>query len=291
MAEWRVRLAELAGRLDGVPVNELEKWMGDEKLRPVDARGKAPARAEDDESVLARTADPGEMLAGLLGEEEEELSAAERDELARALERGDALDDGQRLAAAGLLRGSGVAARAEVLRRLVEFIVPEEEDGTRTRVWEVKDRTLHVPEGAKVVRVESGMVIAGWPTLGSYHMVVYDAEGRLFAGRMLSGMKKLRPLASGGLELKYRQLVPTGVYASEKVSRRLAVVESLLHPERSHEGKRLAAMLGVSEPAVHYQRKNLLGKVNAATGGRAGIAGMRNKDQRNKGVKRERGAA
>lgn len=284
---WREGLAGMAVKLEGVDVRELELWMGDEKLRPEGAKGKAPARQEDDESVIARMADPGELLAGLIGEDEVEVSALERDALAAAVARGEALSEDQREIVAGLLRGSGTAARAEVLRRLVEFIVPAESNGARVRVWEKRDKAMAVPVGCRVDRVESGVVIPGWKQVGAQHLVVYDAQGKVWGVRMLAMVHRIEQRSASSLLLKYRQLVPVGVFASEVVCRKLALVESLLHPERSCEGKRLARMLDVSEPAVHYGRKGLVEKINAATGGRAGIKGMRNKDQKNKGGSRK----
>lgn len=283
LGEWRGELARLVGRLgDGVSAEVVEGWMGNEKYKPVDARGKAPVREADDETLIAQmAADPGELEALLSGGEAEEEEEA-REELARMVLEGRGLDAEQRAAVAGVLRSSDAAARAELLRKLITFVVPDiVGDGLR-RVWEQRERAIRMPAGASVNVESCGVQLPGFPKIGAQVVVVREAGGGVYAVRLFARVASVQ-----GRLLKYVQLLPVEELASPLVVRKLAVLESLLHTDRTCEGVRLSRVLRISEPGVHYIRKGLVSKVQQATGGRAGFAGLRNKPQSNKGRRRE----
>lgn len=266
----------------------LESWMRDEKNRPECTRGSGPARDDDDETIIAREAAPSDLLEGLLKEEDETLSEGERLELALALECGGEMCQAQRNALAVLLRGSAYATRAEILFAVVAFLVPEEDGLGRRRLWNRKRSSMRVPEGGAFSHEAASVVLAGYPLIGSSVLVVRDGAGVLVAARIFARAKGRR-----GDQLEYCQLVPSETFFSPLTSRRLAIMESLMHPGRASEGKRMAKLFGVSEPAVHYQRKGMVEKVKAATGSHVGFSGLRNVDQKNKGVARgpRKGAA
>lgn len=266
----------------------LESWMRDEKNRPECTRGSGPARDDDDETIIAREAAPSDLLEGLLKEEDDTLSEGERLELALALECGSEMCQAQRNALAVLLRGSAYATRAEILFAVVAFLVPEEDGLGRRRLWKATRSSAVVPEGGSYDHEKTSVTIAGHPVIGSSVLVIKDAEGKVVKARIFARANLFR---NGAVE--YSHLLPSETFFSPLTSRRLAIMESLMHPTRSSEGKRMAKLFGVSEPAVHYQRKGIVEKVKAVTGSHVGFSGLRNVDQKNKGVARgpRKGAA
>lgn len=160
----------------------------------------------------------------------------------------------------------------ELLERVIAFVCPSE----RKTTWRAVRNCVAVPQFGTDAHEDSGIRIKGFPKLSGTNLVIRDRDGNITAVRLMARKTAYCRNGNHGRAVQFRQLVPAG-HADRQIAMRVRIIESFLHPDRENEGEAIAAEFGVTPAAVHYARKAFREKVGG------GIAGMLNKDQRNKG--------
>jgi hypothetical protein len=169
-------------------------------------------------------------------------------------------------------------ALGEKLRAIVEYVFPRK--AVQSVSWKMVQTTLAIPNGSTWRHVAIAPLEGKATMVRRTAVEVITPRGRI-----------VRLYAAGrqhGNRLRIHQLRPScRTIDAVGIVRRMAVIESILHPERPDEGRALAELLDVSEPAVHYRRKAMADWIRDRTGGKGGLPGLLNRDQSNKGRARE----
>ena len=161
-----------------------------------------------------------------------------------------------------------------ILRKAVDYVC-----GGTVTTWEIATNSIRIPDGGSWRHVDVTPAVHGFPRAGRCGIEVIDGTGCIVAIRLYALMQRIE-----GADLYYRQLVPVVMRDCRVRLMRMAILESIIHPSREPSwGQAIADEFKVSEPAVHHQRVRLRELIRQATHGRAGLAGMLNKDQSNKG--------
>lgn len=322
---WRltVTMEEIAqalgmpGGKEGPGAAELLAWCRDKKLRPSGAYageigmgGESESEAESAEvreAALTLAAETAGNVAGglagavpaaipdpltaLLAEENDTLDKAEREEIARALDAGRGLTEGQRQALALLLRGSDFATRRDVVKALIDFIVPDSAE--LSRVWESRAGSLKLPAGGVVTAEPVTATVPGFPRLGAQRLVIRERSGRVVRVLLYAAEKE----TVNGV-LFFNRLVPVQCFDETGVGVRMALLSSWVRPSGKQQkgwaplfnrGGQSWRGRGYTKAAVSFHAKGLQKKVREVTGGRDGMRGVRQKPQRNKGVRKKKG--
>ncbi len=166
---------------------------------------------------------------------------------------------------------------AGILRAVLEFM-----RGEAMTTWKIARNSFRVPDGGSWGHFYSRVRIAGFPQCGKCGIMIHKADGEVCRVLMFARVRRVE-----GRDVHYRQLVPFTERDPMSRLMRLAVLESVaLQDQEPSWGKAIAEEFRVSEPAVHYARVKLREMIRAASQGRAGLAGMLNKQQSNYGVPR-----
>ena len=227
---------------------------------------------------------PPDPLEYLLAAECDVLHEEERKALAMALERGEPLRRDQRLALAVLLRGAEMASRRDVVRAVLDFIVPQ--DGSVTTIWEERVTMLTAPAGSVGVQVPMGRKIPGCASLlGGSMLVISEGDGTVWRVVPYSRLKRVGASANGQKVLfTVRMLVPRESFARDHVLRQFALLASLVR-EETRNGQEWAQLFGTTKADVSWTRKKLVKKVETATGSAVGWRQVRHKPDPRKGRK------
>lgn len=287
-----------AGRELGVAGEELARWCRDRKLVPVEEyRGEECGGEEDgvarasrmagelaevpDGALPRRVRDP---LEELLAVECDVLHAEERRALAEALEAGEPLPRGQRLALAVLLRGSELASRRDTVRAVLDFIVPQ---GAETKtIWEERTTMLTAPAGALGRVVEMGRKIPGCASLLGGSMLVIEVAGVVWRALPYARTKRVMLSPNGeGVVFTVRMMVPRETFARDHVLRQFALLASLVREDPRH-GKEWGELFRTTKADVSWTKKKLVRKIAEATGSGVGWRQVRHKPDPRKGKAR-----
>lgn len=272
---------------DGPGVQALINWCRDKDYRPSGTFGGDLVEWEDaaaQETALTQAVEKtagdfggagraeADGLMQLLGAENDHLSTEERLALADAVERGEPLTAQQREVAAVLLRGADSAGRAELVRELIEFVVPE----MAGVVWTVRESWLVVPDGAKVEPLPMAVCIPKYPALGRTGLEVLGPDGDRTV-RFFCGIR-----ARQGQRLQIRYLEPERVFLSDATGIRLALLASWVRMGTEAEGAKIqrevAALFDGRKALVSYHAKRMAERMGTVSG-RTGVTLGRRADK------------
>ncbi len=315
-SRWRASLDPVASAL-GIPgpmIEDLASWCQDRRYAPAaDYSGLSSASApnqrpesrgvSDDAALIEKAAAvlpapnvPGgalpspapDLLSALLMETSAPvLSREERNELARALERGEPLSLQQRNAIAITLRGSTEATQADVVRGVIDFVIPSGSEVRRA--WEATQSTITLRAGDIVTHEPCSVVISGFPLLGATTLCVIR-DGIVIRAIPYARFQRERSAPRGGRLIGYRYLRPVKVFAKESVSKKVATLADFVRPaEKGRNGAEWAGLFGETKQATSLRRKELDARIRRLTGARSGMRapGLRHKPQSNKGTTRK----
>ncbi len=315
-SRWRGSLDPLASALGikGPMIEDLATWCQDRRFQPtadysgLSADASPNQRPEskgvaDDAALIEKAAaslpapnvpegalpaPAPDLLAALLTESAAPvLSREERNELARALERGDSISLQQRNAIAITLRGSTEATQADVVRGVIDFVIPA---GSEVRhAWEATQSTITLRAGDILRHEPCSVVISGFPLLGATTLCVIR-DGVVIRAIPYARFQRERPAPKGGRLIGYRYLRPVKVFARESVSKKVATLADFVRPaEKGRNGAEWAGLFGETKQATSLRRKELDARIRKLTGARSGMRapGLRHKPQSNKGTTRK----
>jgi len=273
MAERGAGLEAIAGELQ-VGVAALSGWL-EGKESPVEQY------LPEVEGVAG--SDP---LLDMLQEEAGVLEREERELLAEALESGKALDRAQRVALAVALRGSDLAGRVELVRAVLDFVVPAERQ--IETIWERAETEVTVPRGT-VVEVESlARPLPRGGRLGGQRLIAKTEAGKVLWVRLFADVRRTRwRYGSGGASLAVVYLRPVERFARDHVLHQFALLASMVR-EDGRTGKQWGELFQQKsgKAITSYHRKKLAEKLKGVDG-HAGVRGVRSKPDPRKGKKRE----
>lgn len=288
---------EIAGEL-GVCVVRLSGWMRGAKEE--EGRGGEDDRGEEVELPAGggamsfcpdfnRMADAaaGDPLRDLLREEAGVLEREEREQLAKALEAGEVLDRGQRLALAVALRGSDLVGQMELVRGVLDFVAPPDKQ-VRT-IWERVETEVTVPAGAvwEMVPLDRPLEVerTHYRTLAS-HLLVAHSEGKVLWVRLFASVRRTR-VRWGKNELwSVVYLRPVERFARDHVLHQFALLASMVRVD-GRNGKDWGKLFDMKsgKSITSYHRKKLVRKLQGEDG-TAGVRGVRTKPDPRKGTKK-----
>jgi hypothetical protein len=307
---WKTKFHEIAASLgfrDAAGLAQLGEWFEDPQYRPdldTECMGSRPETTSvaDDAAVLEHCAATipapnipegalpsraPDFLTELLREESDALSAKEREEIARALDSGKGLTAQQRSALATILRGAETSSKAEIVRAVIDFLIPSgSEEGF---AWVVKQSRLTIQTGQTLDAVFCSVRIAGFPVMGQTHLVVKEASGRLVTSLLYARAKCIcsREGTRATQQVQYTQLIPSKTFAKEQIAQNLALLADMVRPGNAQrDGKSWGSLFGTSKQLVSYHRKKLAAKIADASGARSQprAPGLRSNPHRTKGT-------
>ena len=275
LGAWIREAAGEAGRPGVVEPGEEEELMG-----PAGGSGRK-ARLEyfpdwDRSGAWAGVA-VSDPLRDLLREEDRVLEVADRSRLADALEAGVVLSQGQRLALAVALRGSDLAGRRELVRAVIDFVVPP--DKQVETIWERVETEVVLPPGAVWTEESMEMPLPVGGRLGGLRLVA-RSEGRVLWVRFFAYVRRSRWTGAGkdagGRErLAVVYLRPVARFAKDHVLHQFALLASMVR-EDGRTGKEWGELFGrkSGKAIASYHRKKLAVKLKGEDG-HAGVRGVR----------------
>jgi hypothetical protein len=307
-AAYQVKLGPIAAILQVSPA-DLLLWLADKNHLPAYADRSANQTAAHDPLAAYELADVAsyddaistlaassphipagalpdalrDPLSQLIATEDGVLSNEERLELATLLESGALLSKCERLAIACLLRGSELAGRREIVRAVLDWIVPR--DSEDKEIWEIHKTTIAAPIGSTYRYEPLLHPLGGWGETGRCRLIIETSAGIVFRVIPYCRVKTTRITpCSHVIDIRY--LRPVKRFAREHVLHQFALLASFVRQEERN-GKEWADLFGVKsgKALVSYHKKKIVRKIQKDTKSKVGFRSERHKLDPRKGKK------